>query len=98
MYECTFKSTNSESYIDNCNIPDSPTYVLRPDPGANGAKFGAHGIAVDGDYIVVGSPEERGRAGRAYVFRKRGSTWNRTKLSPPSGEAPGTRFLGENLK
>jgi len=58
-------------------------------------RFGA-AVAVDGEFAVVGAPNENtefGRdAGAAYVYRRNGGVWERTARLSPTGLAQNDRF------
>lgn len=61
---------------------------LIPSDGAAGDRFG-ESVAIDGDYILVGSPGNDGAGnhlGAAYAFQKIGGVWVETqKILPPTG-------------
>lgn len=68
--------------------------LIGNDGGANDA-FGA-AVAIDGDYILVGSPQNDNAngnaAGAAYVYQRNGAAWNQQiKLTAADG-AEGDRF------
>jgi len=53
-------------------------------------------VAVDGDYVLVGSPGEtntvsQGQKGAAYLYKYDGTNWNETKIKPDD-YAVGSRF------
>jgi hypothetical protein len=53
--------------------------------GGQSDQFG-HGVALDGDTVIVGAPQPWGGPGAAYYFRRNGASWTqRQKLTPESG-------------
>ena len=60
-------------------------YVKASDPFANG-QFGA-ALAVDGDTLVVGAPQQFSGQGEGYVFTRGGTAWSQSALLFPSNHA-----------
>lgn len=68
--------------------------MLRPADIQGDDRFGS-ALALDGDTLVVGSPEKRQQglaSGAAYVFTRSGGSWSQQTKLAPSGLAQGDRF------
>lgn len=65
------------------------TVELLPSDGGITNDFGAS-VAIDGDYIIVGSPKDSGNSpysGCAYIFKRDGTTWTRVaKIAASDGQ------------
>jgi len=54
--------------------------------GASQDQFG-FSVSIDGDYVIVGAPLHSIEKGKAYIFKRSGSTWtDEQKLTVPDGE------------
>jgi hypothetical protein len=65
--------------------------TLTPFDGAENDAFGA-AVAMSGDTIVVGSPNQQERRGAAYVFIRRNDTWSLQAKLTPNDPSPDDRF------
>ena len=82
-------SARSELVCDQGGIRGSDLnedHLLFSDPIVAGAEFGG-AIDVDGEWAVVGAPEENDGAGAAYVYRLQGSEWVQVQRLSNSGAA-----------
>jgi hypothetical protein len=62
-----------------------------PDDVPAGARFG-HGVAIDGEYVVVGAFNANSGRGAAYVYRRNGSSWDRVATLTASDGSAGDAF------
>jgi hypothetical protein len=64
---------------------------LKPDVVEEGAQFGK-AVAIDGDTIVVGAPNEHEAWGAIYVFMRQGTKWFQQDRKREIDPNPGSRF------
>jgi choice-of-anchor B domain-containing protein len=50
------------------------------------------GLAIDGEWVIVGTIAQAGARGAAYAFRRQGDTWVQHSKLVPEGLLPGARF------
>jgi len=73
------------------------THRLGASDGAYGDFFG-WSVAVNGDMIVVGAPVHQGKRGSAYVFLRKGNTWEQDQiLTAPAADFLPLNFFGWNV-
>ena len=83
---CVFQRINGEWRETQKLVPNNPEHLMQ---------FG-YSVAIHGDVIAVGAPQQDSRVGEVYIFERQMGIWSQTQtLKPSAGQ--NTSYFGVSL-